>query len=162
METPDRVNRGDTLTLRGAIAVSGRGLPGAELTIEGGQIVQSNRSGAYVIRHRIPEDAPLGAMALEVLAPRFGVSAEVTALVTSRTSMVVDAAIPIFVEEEFTVSGNLRDDLGEPIAGMTVELRVGEARRQLVETDVLGDFEYTHIVDLARRLRRSGAIRWGR
>ena len=149
VETPDRVNRGDTLTLRGAIAVSGRGLPGAELTIEGGQIVQSNRSGAYVIRHRIPEDAPLGAMALEVLAPRFGVSAEVTALVTSRTSMVVDAAIPIFVEEEFTVSGNLRDDLGEPIAGMTVELRVGEARRQLVETDVLGDFEYTHIVDLA-------------
>ena len=149
VETPDRVNRGDTLTLRGTIAVSGRGLPSAELTIEGGQIVQSNRSGAYVIRHRIPEDAPLGAMALEVLAPRFGVSAEVTALVTSRTSMVVDAAIPIFVGEEFTVSGNLRDDLGEPIAGMTVELRVGEARRQLVETDVLGDFEYTHIVDLA-------------
>ena len=149
VETPDRVNRGDTLTLRGTIAVSGRGLPGAELTIEGGQIVRSNRSGAYVIRHRIPEDAPLGAMALEVLAPRFGVSAEVTALVTSRTSMVVDAAIPIFVGEEFTVSGNLRDDLGEPIAGMTVELRVGEARRQLVETDVLGDFEYTHIVDLA-------------
>ena len=149
VETPDRVNRGDTLTLRGAIAVSGRGLPGAELTIEGGQIVQSNRSGAYVIRHRIPEDAPLGAMALEVLAPRFGVSAEVTALVTSRTSMVVDAARPIFVGEEFTVSGNLRDDLGEPIAGMTVELRVGEARRQLVETDVLGDFKYTHIVDLA-------------
>ena len=149
VETPDRVNRGDTLTLRGAIAVSGRGLPGAELTIEGGQIVQSNPSGVYVIRHRIPEDAPLGAMALEVLAPRFGVSDEVTALVTSRTSMVVDAAITVFVGEEFTVSGNLRDDLGEPIAGMTVELRVGEARRQLVETDVLGDFEYTHIVDLA-------------
>ena len=96
VETPDRVNRGDTLTLRGAIAVSGRGLPGAELTIEGGQIVQSNPSGVYVIRHRIPEDAPLGAMALEVLAPRFGVSDEVTALVTSRTSMVVDAAIPVW------------------------------------------------------------------
>ncbi len=149
VETPDRVNRGDTLTLRGTIAVSGRGLPDAEITIEGGQIVQSNPSGAYVIRHRVPEDAPLGATSLEVLAPRFGVSAEVAALVTSRTSMVVAAAIPIFVGEEFTVSGNLRDDLGEPIAGMTVELRVGEARRQLVETDVLGDFEYTHVVDVA-------------
>ena len=149
VETPDRVNRGDTLTLRGTIAVSGRGLPDAELTIEGGQIVQSNPSGAYVIRHRVPEDAPLGAMSLEVLAPRFGVSAEATVLVTSPTSLIVGAASPALVGEEFIVRGNLRDDLGEPIAGMTVELRVGEARRQLVETDVLGDFEHTHVVDVA-------------
>ena len=149
VETPDRVNRGDTLTLRGTIAVSGRGLPGAEITIEGGQIVQSNPSGAYVIRHAVPADAPLGATSLEVLAPRFGVSAEATVLVTSLTSLIVGAASPALVGEEFIVRGNLRNDLGEPIAGMTVELRVGEARRQLVETDVLGDFEYTHVVDVA-------------
>ena len=60
VETPDRVNRGDTLTLRGTIAVSGRGLPDAELTIEGGQIVQSNPSGAYVIRHSRTGGRPVG------------------------------------------------------------------------------------------------------
>ncbi len=147
IEPPESVSRGETLTIRGIVAADGRAFPGVEITLDGEQIVSSNSMGAFSIRHTIPIDFPLGPMTLQVTAPRFGVSTDVTASVTSHTSVTVDALGLVIVGEEFTLSGVLRNDLGEPIGGTPIGLRVGEGPQEAIETDEKGIFKAMHQVN---------------
>ena len=69
VEQPEPVARGETVVLRGALVISGQGVPDAAIEVNGGGPAHTNIAGAFLMRIVIFEDANLGEMDLAVSAP---------------------------------------------------------------------------------------------
>ncbi len=147
VEPPEPVIRGDTLTLRGVVVVGDRLTPNTQIVVPGNDPVQTNPAGAFVIRLPIPTDAEPGSRELELSAPSLSATARVPITINVPTELEVNVPSSVAVGEDFVVRGTLRDDRREPLAGMSIDLKVGEFQHGVLETDQQGNFEVTHRVD---------------
>ena len=147
VEPPEPVVRGDTLTLRGVVAVGDRLIPNTEILISGRDPVQTNPAGSFVVRLPIATNAEPGTIELEISAPALNTTVRVPITIEVPTELEVNVPGSVLVGEDFPVAGTLTDDRGVPLAGMAIDLTVGEFQHGVIVTDEQGNFEATHRAD---------------
>ena len=144
VEPPEPVVRGDTLTLRGVVAVGDRLVPNTEILVPGQDPVQTNPAGSFVVRMPIATNAKPGTIELEISAPALNTTARVPITIEFPTELEINVPGSVLVGEDFLVAGTLTDDRGVPLAGMAIDLTVGEFQHGVIVTDEQGNFEATH------------------
>ena len=84
--------------------------------------------------------------------------------VTMPTETMIHAPAIVEVGQEFEIAGELRDVRGNPLAGESVHVQVGDAAERSVTTDSSGNFEFSDTVSesgehiLSAEFRRSGPL----
>ena len=147
VEPPEPVVRGDTLTLRGVVAIGDRLIPNTEILVPGQDPVQTNPAGSFVVRLPIATDAESGTSELELSVPSLNTTARVPITIEVPTELEVSVPGSVAVGEDFLVTGKLTDDRGQPLEGMAIDLTVGEFQHGVLVTDQQGNFEATHRAD---------------
>ena len=120
VEQPERVARGETVVLRGALVISGQGVPDAVISVNGDQSGRTNIAGAFLVRVPVPEDVELGAMDLEVSAPDLEAKNKVSVRVVSRTDVLVTPVDDVKAGKPALVEATVLDDQGVGIPGAAV------------------------------------------
>ena len=117
VEPPETAVRGKTATVRGAVFVGNRPLPGAVVIMEPDTQAVSSATGAFVLSYPISEDTPPGSNAFAVLVPALGLESEVSIPVKTPTTLLVIPLEEVRPGEQVQVRATLSDDSGAGIAG---------------------------------------------
>ena len=125
VERPEPAVRGKTATVRGAVFVGNRPLPGAVVIMEPDTQAVSSETGAFVLSHPLTEDAPLGSNALAVVVPALGLEFEVSIPVKTATNLLVVPLEEVRPGEQAQVRATLSDDSGAGIAGARLTTNQG-------------------------------------
>ncbi len=112
VEPLEPVARGDSLTLRGVVAVGLQIAKDIPITIDGEDAARSNAAGTFVMRHPVPVDHPLGPMKLEIAAPELETTVTLEIVVKSATSIIVTPAEPVRPGHILPIEATLLDDRG--------------------------------------------------
>ena len=91
-----------------------------------------------------------------------GVSASLAVSVTMPTTLIVDVPGPIGMDQEFRVSGALRDIRGNSLANHTVLLSLNSSASEPSETNAQGEFLFGLSVDRPGVPHNRCRIRWFR
>ena len=134
VEQPEPVARGETIVLRGALVISGQGVPDARIEVNGNQWGRTNIAGAFLVRVPVLEDANLGGMNLEVSAPDLEARNRVSVRVVSQTDILVTPVDDVKAGQPALVEARVLDDQGVGISGAAVHY--GDSKPAL--TDDLG------------------------
>ena len=117
VEPPEPAVRGKTATVRGAVFVGNRPLPGALVIMEPDAQAVSSATGAFLLSHPISEDTPPGSNAFAVLVPALGLESEVSIPVKTPTTMLVVPLEEVRPGEHVQVRATLSDDSGAGVSG---------------------------------------------
>ena len=150
------VRRNSTVTIEGYIYdMTGKGLEGSqiEISVDGSQVgfTESGTNGYFSLSYFISASHPLGEMYITLTfnSTEFyhGNTTSVAYEVWSYPSIVVTSNQRVF-RDNFTVAGQVLDDLGAPLVGEQISIEVKREKEKFsVETEEKGDF-YLNISEL--------------
>ena len=152
-------------TFRGRLSEdTGQALPGRELvvTVDGAVApsVMTDESGQFAFSRTFTTAGPHW-VEVEVEDTEFVLdsTARLTFQVTLPTETVLRAPALVNVGKEFTVTGELRDVRGAPLAREDVYVQVGDGQEQTVATNHLGQFEFSDTLYEAGEFTASATFR---
>ena len=117
VEPPEPAVRGESATVRGAVFVGNRPLPGAVVFMGPDTQAVSSATGAFVLSYPLTEDIPPGSNAFAVQVPAFGLESEVSIAVKTPTTLLVVPLEAVRPGEQVQVRATLSDDSGAGVAG---------------------------------------------
>ena len=117
VEPPEPAVRGEPATVRGAIFVGNRPLPGAVVIMEPDTQAVSSATGGFTLSYPLSGDTPPGSNAFAVLVPALGLESEVSILVKTPTTLLVVPLEEVRPGEQVQVRATLSDDSGAGIEG---------------------------------------------
>ena len=150
---PTRVPVDDVARFSGRLSEeTGSGIPGRELEIiVDGTVTDSittGEFGRFSFTQAFPDPGPHWVeVELKVQDYLLDNKARIDLEVTLPTVTTVEVPVSVEVGEEFSVSGTLHGARGEPLAGQSVSVRIGDLPVRQVSTDDAGVFEYSSMLD---------------
>ena len=142
---------GDTVVVSGQLSDAGTPVPGARVRVTlGGETlgtVTTNVDGSYQLTTTLSESVPTGEATVEavVVPSNAAVRSDpaTTSIQVEPTAVSLTVNATALTDSRLQLSGTLQTVDGRPLAGQTVELRVGGTTVATVETRRDGTFERT-------------------
>ncbi len=109
------VARGDATDLQGTVMLGNRPMPGVGLSIGSVAEVQSGELGAFIYRHEVPSNAPLGITDVTISAASLGTQVSVPIHVKSEPSLIIAPVDKVRPGRLVILQAALTDDEGTGI-----------------------------------------------
>ena len=126
VEPTEAAVRGGMATLRGAVFVGNRPLPGATVTAEPGTRAVSNDTGAFVLQYPVSSDSPLGRTEIVVSVTDLNLQVAVPLDIKSAVNLVVVPLEDVRPGESVVLQATLTNDNGQGVSGASLITSQGE------------------------------------